>query len=232
MFILTLQRDGKIIHKERKKAVSTKGEILAYLGYIVELEKGFTIRDLFKVITKYKALQLIDNYFFAFLKEVKKCPKSGCKDKDMAAIAFQKICSTDFGENHTYIDIHAATKKPDKDGQTRYAVDFMPLSKMLDLPIIFDPILICSMAKNAKEEYRYEHPTDYTLWELVHGFIWELSFYGVPAERDEKKKEVMDRMEEVENGTAVLIPFEEIKTKMKQLIAAKKKGKNEKGNAS
>ena len=228
-FTIILSRNGSIIHKDRNEAISTK-RILAYLSYTIELEKGFTVRDYFKIVNKYKLLQVLNNFYPAYIKEFRKCPKTNCKGRDVKAIAIQKVCSTDFGKTYTYIDVNALRKKPDEHGGTQYAIDFMRLDKMLDLPLTFEPILICSISKKGKDDFRHTFPTFYSLWDVVDGLINELSFYGIPFERDNMKKEIISRMEEVRKGTAKLIPYnvvlKNVKEKPKSIKSvAQSKGK-------
>jgi hypothetical protein len=208
-FTITLARNGTIIYKRNNKVIPTKS-ILAYLSYNIEIKKGFTVRDLFKIINRYKFLQLLDDYYPAYIEEFRKCPQSNCKARGVKAITVQRVCSTDFGETYTYIYISALRNKPDENGETHSSVSFMGLNKMLDLPIQFEPILICSFSKEDKEDFRYIFPTYYNLWDLVNGFINELSFYGVPSERDKKKIELMTLVEEVESGRAKLIPHNQV----------------------
>jgi hypothetical protein len=230
--ILILNRNGSITKKiwngkKRKNELKPMQEmdVLAYLMEPVELAKGFTVRDYFKVVQKYKMLQLLDHYFEPYLEELKKCPAKGCAAPDMKSIEVHKYVTVNFEKDaYVVLDVSGIAKKKDEHGNIHYGVDFMPLSKMLDLPITFGKMGIHSISMDKKKEFNYKYPTSYTLWDLIRGFIWEISFYGVPQERDAQKDELMKRVEEVENGTAKLIPYDEVKKKLTKMLK-KKKGK-------
>ena len=222
--ILILNRDGSITKKiwnsdlrqDELKPMEAI-DVLAYLMETVELAEGFTVRDYFKIVEKHEMLHLLDHYFEPFLEEVRKCPAEGCTDSDHVAIEFRKYVSADFGDDaHISMDYSLICKTPDEhttpdeNGYTHYGISFVPMSKLLDVPITFGKLGIHRISNKKAEEFSYEFITYYSLWDFIRGFIWEISFYGVPEERDAQKEELMDRVESIQNGTAQLLSLEEV----------------------
>lgn len=104
-----------------------------------------------------------------------------------------------------------------KDELIPYGLDFMPICKIKHLPLklrtdfkIYDeretlgnaPVLI-----NTSQTF--------TLYEVLFGVFNELSFYGDPEERDKELNNLMGIMKEIEDGTADLISWDEVKAKLK-----------------
>jgi hypothetical protein len=52
-----------------------------------------------------------------------------------------------------------------------------------------------------------EAPCSFTLLDVLGEIYWEISFYGRPEDRDRESAELRERMREIEEGTAKLIPW-------------------------
>lgn len=192
--------------------------ILTLLNNVIELEDGFTIRDWFKLLLNYPCLQLLDNFFPSFLAEYESCPKENCTDPDqkIIAISFQKFIElenyTNDGQSkeyncETYIGISGSTN--DKDNIS-YGLSFWPLKNYLDTPIRFEKGLIYKESRTEDNQTK-ELPEDkdlininYSLFDLIQSFIYEISFYGTPDQRDCKGEELNKQVEEIKSGKAEL----------------------------
>ncbi len=81
------KEEGEYVNIPYEKYIKTftntevDNHLLANLDKKVKLEDGYTLRNYFSMVTKYKSLQNLDSYFSDFLEEVNKAPTSGCNCK-------------------------------------------------------------------------------------------------------------------------------------------------------
>ena len=190
--------------------------ILFYLGEVVELEEGFIVRDWFKLIINYPLLKFLDGFMDSYLEEYKSCPESGCidPDKKIHTIALQKIIELD---NLTIINNYDCNIYMDVFGEadgTHYAIEFSPLKDYLDTPMKLIPGITFreTHKKNEKPDWGEKETVNifYTLFDLIHSFIYEISFTGSPKQRDEKSNELNEMVERIKSGEEELIPMEEV----------------------
>lgn len=79
-------------------------------------------------------------------------------------------------------DFHAIGK--DATGEIiAYTLSFLPVYKIAHLPVKLGPVRL---------EDGTTHKTTYTLGKILHGILWELSFYGPPENRDAKGEELRE----------------------------------------
>ncbi len=104
-----------------------------------------------------------------------------------------------------YIDVHAWGKfEPQEDEiyekgeelltHTSYAIEFTPIYRMKHLPIKLDKAFI--LRKEDGETVLVEGQRDFTVFEIFGAILSEISFAGLPEERDEQWKDVIDTAEE------------------------------------
>lgn len=200
--------------------------ILQELHSSVEVEEGFTLRDYFKLILKYQMLILLDPFFPSFLTEYKRCPKKGCYEDDMPSLVLQNTVSVELKGGkvdgiENYFRFNGSRTDPK---EPTWAIEFTPLHKLLDTPLKIEKTSVYITRFRgykvvSNQEYINPETEFISLFSFVTEPIWELSFCGEPQERNNKKKEIDLSVEEIENGTAKLIPWKEVKKSL-----TKKKG--------
>jgi len=182
----------------------TEASILGCLHDEVELEEGFTVRDWFATVINFPLLQHLDWYFPSFIEEFVSCPNKGCKE--MSSVCLEKMIEvTKWKESDKLEDtiecyIHIYGKSIAKNG-SNWALDFHPLCEYIDIPMKLVKGVYCINDYNippnkSKKTKRYK--TSYTLWDVIHSFIWEISFNGTPEERNKKAEELRETIKEVE----------------------------------
>jgi hypothetical protein len=72
----------------------------------------------------------------------------------------------------------------EKGTRTNYAVELTPTYELARLPLKLSTELVLS--KDWKTEQTYHNP-DFTLGHILYGIMWELSFCGPPAKRDDTR---------------------------------------------
>lgn len=102
--------------------------------------------------------------------------------------------------------------KPYEYGQTNYGIGFSPVHELAPLPVKINKEFIIGETLKEKPFFqeKYKANAKPTLFQIIYGIFWELSFHGGPESRNAMFSELTRRVKEVEDGTAKLIPMEEV----------------------
>ena len=104
------------------------------------------------------------------------------------------------------ITIHVFAAKSDDDPNV-YGIEFWPLEESLDMPMKF---LDGEVARelwylDKNDEKRMDKSTlinpvkmNYTLFDFITSYIYEISFFGLPGERKEKMEELEDMCRKID----------------------------------
>lgn len=213
----------------KTKFLTPGDAVLGLLQSNVTLEDGYTLRSLFKLLEKYPVLLWLEWSFINFIDEYKSCPPKGCVSDNLTHIVIAKYASIDCcgEEKELIVSTHVSGKI--EGIEETYALDFSPLNTLLDLKLQFDTAGFYKeedLYKKGRAKKKVEYyPHSYTLWDLCTSIMGELSFHGTPALRDSRMDDLKQRCEDIKNGTAELIPFEDV---MKELNIDKDKLKEAK----
>lgn len=181
---------------------------LRYLSIPITLEEGFTLRSYFKIILNYPYLQKLEPFFPDFIKEYKACPKENCLCDDIQHLELNYIASyecdktiefdeTLFGEKthdvESHVDIFIDFFGLGTDNETHWGLDFINLNELLDHKVKLGKAKVSIEKSGNFKDYdslldkfmvRESDNCHYSLFDLIHTVIFELSFYG-----DETNKE-------------------------------------------
>jgi len=205
-----------LIEPDKENDKITNLYLLSLLSEIIELEDNFTVRDWFKLINNYLLFQMLDNYMEDYIQEYKNCPENNCIDLEhqVKNICFKKIGQIEKykdSENkyfNTYVDVFGLGEDIE---ETNYGIDFWPLKNYLDIPIKLLPGIICNddfTIKDVTKTHLTEKVNvDYTLYEFIKSFVYEISFYGTPEEKNKKGEELKEMVNKIDRGEVELIPF-------------------------
>lgn len=96
---------------------------------------------------------------------------------------------------------------------TRYAIDFSPINTLSELPVKLKKTIKIEDAreKNYPSPVLVEAEKTFKLSDILYGIFWELSFLGSPEDRDALTDRINQQMENIKNGTAKTIPWDEEK---------------------
>lgn len=176
--------------------------LLSLLQYDVQLEKGFTVRDWFKLVINYPIYKKLDLFIPSYLEEYYKCPLENCTDPDnnIVRIDFEKVINftkyKNLKLNHidSYINITGRSEKEN----INYSLSFWGIENYLDTPMYLNKACICiEWDKEIKSE---RGVVGYTLYEFLHSFIYEISFYGTPSQTEKESKKLKGVVKEVLQG--------------------------------
>ena len=227
MYELILKKDGRIVSKDKGKALKFA---LPYLSRNIELEDGYTLRSYFKTVLKFKELQSLDNFFESFIEEYNSCKKRGCTCDDLEYIELYKEIGTsnesygsELSEGYT-VHGKATAKAMDEISGSYYAIEMSPLKELLDLPIKIASTIFFDVdyKKEPYEQIRKEYPDHkLTLFEFITSIIYELSFHGTPKKRNEAVLELEKRCHDIDSGTAKLIEMDEVFKRIEETLDIK-----------
>lgn len=214
--------------------------ILHVLNKTVEIEPGFTVKHLFDIVAKanenndltYVFENCFIDEFVSYYKSIIAdyvAPEHKYDPSDIEYIHLYWHGELDACTQGSYL---CGVNRPDcggtgwvleedsEDGfykkgtRISWAIDFSSVESLLHLPIVADEeLVVVNDMMDWQKEGRQEVlkcRKEYTLRDVIEGFFWEISFHGAPESVAEKKAELMSRMDEIENGTAKLIPFEDV----------------------
>lgn len=214
---LFLLKDGVILRGYYIEEIEKWGkdfvdsdEIDSLRYYPIQLEEGFTLRDYFTLVMKYPDVLKYDRFLPAYTLEAKRAPKSGCNtlDSDISHLELEYTISVeDYHKIKEELEANGIDTNPTIDNgyhffgrgnENNWGVEFSSLDEMLDYEIkIGKKILYVSMED---KEFTIEDDFRPTFQEFIQEIIWELSFGGLPDQRDELAEEIELRVDEVEKA--------------------------------
>lgn len=101
-----------------------------------------------------------------------------------------------------------------------YGVSLTSANELVNFPIKLNNKLTITDDNHEHENWmkpigEYKNPV-FTLGNILDGIFWEISFYGSPEKRKKILEELNERSREIEEGTAKLIPMEEVFKDLKE----------------
>ena len=93
-----------------------------------------------------------------------------------------------------------------------YAIEFHSMSELMNLPLRVGTI---SLYNDDVEDYKKRQVLDFengwlTLYELIHGIVWEMSFCGAGESKEDMKEELtssVEEIEEIKNDPSAFVSF-------------------------
>lgn len=173
------------------KSLNETEDVLSFLSYEIVLEDNFTLRDWFRLIMNYPYLQKLNKFFPSFIEEYNNCPSDNCNTYGYTFINLEKTIELD--EDNCYINTGVNLLRDEE----HFGIDFAELKSFLDIPIKLNKLTYYNNIKDINKLYIRD--ISYTLWDFIHSIIWELSYYGIPEDRDFKRNEISDSYDKMKN---------------------------------
>lgn len=198
----------------------------------VDLEDSFTLKHIF--VLMYCSGQEIQTFFKSFLNipyldllkdELFSIPSQDESDQSLEnpEVFFEKLLIKKHvyfsktnkypGYSNEYFSLTGISKN--KEDKNTYALDFMELNKIANTPVVFSKEV--EFEKNGFDSPKYFEflelkNTEYnlTILDLIKSIIFELTFYGSPSLRDELKKDLLLRIDEIKLGTVKTYTLNEV----------------------
>jgi hypothetical protein len=155
-----------------------------YLLISCTLEEGVILKDIFQLLKRH-----LEVYKLVMPRPVEEIVEEGLQPYTGEEIGL------DYVELYWQIDYDQAEKDfsgntlPDFHGislsaEYGFALDFIPANKIAGLPLKLCPKFTIYNATD-RTSATYEGPK-FSLGQILYGIIWELTWYGPPAKRDEE----------------------------------------------
>jgi len=198
------------------------------LSSYCDFEKGISLRDVFELVNRINLYPLLSPMLTGgmwledIVKEGLSSPAQTDKYLDFAVVGWNSaIHETKDGINDWELKSDFHGRKEAK--QDRYALDLTPSPKMIDMELRLDPIV--EIRDETKLGFEAAKQTgqfpiilkcqrQHTLYDILIGIFWELSFHGGPKERDARYSDLMKQMERIDSGEEKTISMEELKAKL------------------
>jgi len=194
---------------------------VAFIDPVTEID-GWTLEDIFDLVYPLKEIwsELSWCDFEVFYKELKS-PLKALKPEDTehnSKIEYLKVYRILELDDEGFITESFNISGIGKDD--RYAIGYSPLNTIKDLKIVVsDEYEINKLYSMDPPLFKAKKPL--CLLEIIWAILWEISFHGTPTNRDEFVEELGRRAESIKDGTAELIPAEDVFKRLKDRLEDK-----------
>lgn len=173
MNTVILMSDGTIVHN--RKTVEVKP--LIFLSYRAKLEEEYTLRSYFQMLEKYPLLADLNIFFPSYMERYRTSKESGCDDDSLDYLELGKtIEMIGFPGKprmeifNSFHGIHGGEMCEIKNFQIEDILDMQIRLGRLKHIVLGDKVDV------------FEFETVFSLFELIDGIAWELSFHGIPKQ--------------------------------------------------
>ncbi len=164
---------GHILKKGQKES----SPVLKFLGNTIELDKTFTLRSFFLMLNLYPELKQISDILEPLIKIATGHDGQGAKTDEIEALVFYKTIEIQGFPGKPKLNSYTSLKGVMN--QTAKNLKFFHLETLMDHTLTLGKLN--HIVFGDKEDiFRYE--TFYTLFELVEGIAWDLSFNFNPLQ--------------------------------------------------
>ena len=172
MNAITLKKNGAI----NLNGEIVKSDALELLSFQVALEKGYTLRSFFEMLDKYTLFAKLNDFFPTYLKQYRSCPEQGCTSALVDYLEFSKTVEM-IGAPDKRLEIYNALVGVSASETSE--IKSLQLDSLLDLPLKLGRLKHIVFGDRVDI---FEFDTVYTLFELIDGIGWELSFHATPEQ--------------------------------------------------
>ena len=170
MNVVTLKKNGAI----NLNGETVRSDAIELLSFQIRLETGYTLRSFFEMLDKYKLLAKLNAFFPAFTKQYQNCPEQGCATVLVDYLEFNKTVEM-IGAPDKRLEIYNALTGVHVSEVSE--IKSMQLDSLLDLPLKLGRLKHIVFGDRVDI---FEFDTVYTLFELIDGIGWQLSFHATP----------------------------------------------------
>lgn len=223
--------EGKKWEDRQYKPVDVTESALYHLMSPCTLEEGVTLRDIFLILQRdIEIYQVIINNWVEEIVAEGLSGKQRPEEKGDCTIDYLELYwnleaesgkHSDFG-GYIFPCFHGWGSWPE-DTHTPagtkggIGVDFSPSYELIDLPLRLKDTAEVTFLENYKykdAERREVAGPVYSLFHILYGIVWELSFMGSPDSRDNKRVELEETVRRIDSGEEKLIPLEEVMSEL------------------
>lgn len=202
-----IDSDGKVWYKtyQTKKIIADDLNPYILSGVPVVINPETTVETLFDTINNNLLLKVNCISFDIFYNELKQKQEDPCEGNlvfSWDGISLDKrFQNTLYPMNRVYME---------HDNKT-FAIDLNNTSSLRKLKIKLDTTFPIYDEKDEVYKVAEVWPT---LYQVIYGLFWELSFHGTPEKRDEVKEDLMKTINDIKNNKAELYSIENLKKEL------------------
>ena len=175
-----------------------KGDFLLYINEKVELAEDLTFEDLFKFLIKEKDTintvfsgSLCGINFDEFIKDFNK-KENDNKSEDIENFYLELGWIADINDEELEICTRFNGQGKDMEGvfgggMMRYGIEYTPLNELKKYLLKLNKEFVIEDLKSGKHKVLFKKQRNFSLYELIHGILWEITFAGTPDMRDNTK---------------------------------------------
>ena len=155
----------------------TSGRVdpLVYLSHGVELESSYTLRSFFRMIEAYPLLARLNTFFPGQLEQFQACPPENCDFGEYDTLEFSKTVEMVGFPGEPKLEIYNSLKGIS--GSEAMEIRSSRLEGLLDVSLRLGKLRHVVFGDRVDV---FEFETVFSLFELIDGIAWELSFHGTP----------------------------------------------------
>jgi hypothetical protein len=173
MHTIALHPDGTLMHRDKPLA----GEPLAYLGFQVVLDTDCTLRSIFRMLDHFSILAKLNPFCESFAAHYRTCPDRDCRCDAVDHLELTRTVEMVGYPGNPNMQIFVSLE-----GRSgRDPCDIKPywLEQLLDLPLRLGRLKHRVFGDTVDT---FDFDTGFTLFELIDGICWQLSFHNLPAQ--------------------------------------------------
>ncbi|MCP3901873.1 MAG: hypothetical protein GY707_19365 [Desulfobacteraceae bacterium] len=168
-----INNNGEIL----KQDIVVNGSVLKLLGNSIEIDKKFTLGSFFRMVKQYPELKNISDIVEPLLEIVAKAGNTAIKSDELDSLLFYKTIEIKGFPGSPSLTFYNTLKG--MFGNKTKDLKFYHLETLLDHKLKLGKLK--HVVFGDKEDV-FQYETFYTLFELVEGIAWELSFNFNPLQ--------------------------------------------------
>jgi len=170
---ISLTKEGLIL----KKNIPVTGNVFSLLSHTIVLAPGFTLASFFSMVSKYPDLIKMSELLDTFLTMAAAGNGQFPQTREIEGLVFYKTIAMKGFPGKPGIQIYNCLKGI-KDNQTK-ALKFFQMESLLEHELILGDLKHVIFG-DGQDMFTYE--TCYSLFELIEGITWEMSFNFNPLQ--------------------------------------------------
>lgn len=219
--------------REYEESIPDDDHILALLSDSCEIDSGVTLKDIFAIVERYPSLvSFIRDYSKCFhideFHEAAKEPQVEKEEFDHIidylevykfwhVNEYKKKISFSINEEFHGIGHYIKDTEHRKAGDAeRFSMSYSPMNEIAHYEVrlnsnvsLYSPYNH-KAPKRSEERLLIEGETYFTLLEVLNAIYYDISFVGGPEDNKAFLEKMRERVDEIKDGTAELIPMDEL----------------------
>jgi hypothetical protein len=166
---VVVRTDGRL----EDRGVVKDFDPLAYLASQVDLEEGFTLRSFFRMIEQYPVFSRLNPFLRDYMDQYRKSPPTDCLYPGVDHLELNKTVEMIGFPGEPRLEIYVSLLG--MHGVEPTELKFIGIENLLDMPLKLGKLKHVILGDKVDT---FEFDTVFTLFEVIDGIVYELSFHG------------------------------------------------------